>query len=772
MTSNLLGNPHSASASSQLSSRLIDDTRLQVLRFFNASPDDYDVVFVANATAAIKLVADAFRDADTGFWYGYHTDAHTSLVGIRELAGRGSRCFRDDAEVNDWISNAAVNSHCGGRDLGLFAYPAQSNMTGHRPPLAWCGQIRDATASSSSRMYTLYDAAGLVSTCPLDLGDIGNAPDFTALSFYKIFGFPDLGALIVRKESADVLRSRRYFGGGTVDMVITAGEQWHSKKASSLHSSLEDGTTAFHSILALNSALSAHTQLYGSMSNISRHTTFLARKAHDALSGLRHANGTMVCNFYGIEISDGSVWGGRGPVIAFNLLDSRGRWVGTSEVEKMAIVKNIQLRTGGLCNPGGIARHLGLSPEEMRRNFASGQRCGDDHDIINGKPVGALRISFGAMSSLNDVEAFITFVQEFYVDTTIPQRAAPSPQPPVLHSSFFIESLSIYPIKSCAAYSIPPDTKWKVKESGLDFDREWCLVHQGTGSALSQKRYPRMALLRPSVDLNAGMLRISFSSDDGSTTTLHISLDEDVSQQTPINVCDVVTSRTSRVCGDNVVVQVYDSPQVVEFFTNALGVPCTLARCPPSPGNRIGRLRRPRGHNVTGSNSASNINNQAGKSILLSNESPILLISRSSINRLNEDIKAASSIGRAVSADSFRGNIVVAEDGATKISESPYIEESWQSLHIGEENNTFEVMGPCQRCQMVCIDQKSAQKRQEPFSTLAKTRRRDGKVWFGVHLCLVQAHNRANVTTEKRGVGWTLEESTWLRVGDRVVIDC
>src|SRR6202020_2164230 len=99
--------------------------------------------------------------------------------------------------------------------------------------------------------------------------------------------------------------------------------------ASSLHSSLEDGTTAFHSILALNSALSAHTQLYGSMSNISRHTTFLARKAHDVLSGLRHANGTMVCNFYGIEISDGSVWGGRGPVIAFNLLDSRGRWVGT-----------------------------------------------------------------------------------------------------------------------------------------------------------------------------------------------------------------------------------------------------------------------------------------------------------------------------------------------------------------------------------------------------------------------------------------------------------
>jgi molybdenum cofactor sulfurtransferase len=778
MASNLLGNPHSASASSQLSSRLIDDTRLHVLRFFNASPDDFDVVFVANATAAIKLVADAFRDTDAGFWYGYHADAHTSLVGIRELADRGSRCFRDDAEVDEWISNTAVNNHRGGQNLGLFAYPAQSNMTGHRPPLAWCGQIRDATASSPSRMYTLYDAAGLVSTCPLDLGNMSNAPDFTTLSFYKIFGFPDLGALIVRKESADVLRRRRYFGGGTVDMVITAGEPWHSKKAVSLHSSLEDGTTPFHSILALNSALSAHTQLYGSMSNISRHATFLARKAYDALSDLRHANGTAVCNFYGVENSDGNVWGSRGPVIAFNLLDSRGRWVGASEVEKLAIVKNIQLRTGGLCNPGGVARHLGLSPEEMRKNFASGQRCGDNHDIINGKPVGAVRISFGAMSSLSDVEALTAFVQEFYVDTTILQRAAPFPQPPIPQSGFFIESLSIYPIKSCAAYSIPPDTKWRVKESGLDFDREWCLVHQGTGSALSQKRYPRMALLRPSVDLNAGTLRILFLSDDGSTPTLHISLDEDASRQSPINVCDVVTSRTSSVCGDNVVVQVYDSPQVAEFFTNALGVPCTLARCPPSPGNRIGRLRRPRGHDAAGHNlgsPASNFNNPVGKSILLANESPILLISRSSVNRLNEDIKAASPVGRAVSADSFRGNIVVAEDRVANQSESPYIEESWQSLHIGEDNNTFEVMGPCQRCQMVCIDQKSAQRRQEPFSTLAKTRRRDGKVWFGVHLCLAQeaqAPGRANVATGKKGVCRTSEKSTWLRVGDRVVIDC
>lgn len=775
MNSNLLGNPHSASASSQLSSRLIDDTRLQVLRFFSASPDDFDVVFVANATAAIKLIADAFRDVDGGFWYGYHADAHTSLVGVRELAGRGSRCFRDDAAVDEWISTLTVHGNSDENGKGLFAYPAQSNMTGHRPPVKWCQQIRETTISPFRRTYTLYDAAGLASSCALDLSDISKAPDFTALSFYKIFGFPDLGALIIRKESGEVLRRRRYFGGGTVDMVVTAGEDWHSKKTSSLHSSLEDGTVPFHNILALKSALSVHAQFYGSMSNISRHTTFLAQKAYEALSSLRHANGAAVCKFYGIDLLDCQAWVNRGPLIAFNLLDSRGHWVGASEVEKLAIVKNIQLRTGGLCNPGGIARHLNLSADEMRKNFASGQRCGDEYDVIDGKPVGALRISFGAMSSLSDIGNFIAFIEEFYVNRDMPQIAAPSPHKSILHKGFFIESLSIYPIKSCAAYRVPPDTKWEVKGSGLAFDREWCLVHQGTLSALNQKRYPRMALLRPTLDLVAGTLRILFSNNDGSTSTLQVSLHGEDSQHSPINFCEVMTSKSSSVCGDDVMVQVYDSPKVAQFFTEALGVPCTLARCPPSPGNRIGRLRRPRADDAASRNSMSSKSESkdvAGKSILLSNESPILLISRSSVNRLNEDIKAASSIGRAVSADSFRGNIVVAEEIAAGVPESPYIEENWRSLHIGDGSNAFEVMGPCQRCQMVCIDQKSAQKRQEPFTTLAKTRRRDGKVWFGVHLCLAAVAGAADgveATSNGQCERPNTETLRWLKVGDRVI---
>jgi molybdenum cofactor sulfurtransferase len=36
---------------------------------------------------------------------------------------------------------------------------------------------------------------------------------------------------------------------------------------------------------------------------------------------------------------------------------------------------------------------------------------------------------------------------------------------------------------------------------------------------------------------------------------------------------------------------------------------------------------------------------------------------------------------------------------------------------------------------MVCIDQQTAERNQEPFVTLSKTRRFDGRVYFGEHTC-------------------------------------
>ena len=143
LQTHLIANPHSASSSfPSPSSLMIQSTRRRVLDLFNADPEHFEVVFVANATAGIKLVADAFSSNEAGFDYHYHRDSHTSLVGIRELA-RFSHCLSSDAETEKWLSGSHGNGNDGSfKGSTLFAYPAQSNMNGRRLPLSWASARR------------------------------------------------------------------------------------------------------------------------------------------------------------------------------------------------------------------------------------------------------------------------------------------------------------------------------------------------------------------------------------------------------------------------------------------------------------------------------------------------------------------------------------------------------------------------------------------------------------------------------------------------------
>ena len=740
MTSSLFGNPHSASSSSQLSTRRIEDVRLRVLRFFNADPDEFDLVFVANATAGIKLVMEGFREQEHGFWYGYHKDAHTSLVGVRETAKCTHRCFGSDGEVVGWLNDEKADSLPGDHSVGLFAYPAQSNMNGRRLPLSWTSQLR--SSKLGTRVYSLLDAAAMVSTSPLDLGDASKAPDFTVLSFYKIFGFPDLGALIVRKQSASVLQRRSYFGGGTVEMVLCGKENWHIKKHGCIHEQLEDGTLPVHSIVALDSALNVYERLFGSPERVALHTGFLAEQLYNKLATLQHHNGSRVCQIYRDPSSSYRDHRTQGPIVAFNFRDKDGQWVSNTEVEKLAYIRKIQLRSGGLCNPGGIISALDLAPWEVKRNFSAGHRCGNESDAIGGKPTGILRVSLGAMSNMRDTTAFIEFVEEFFVDRTEvpPQQVKASP---ILGRNLYVETISIYPIKSCGGWAIPPGISWAIRAEGLAWDREWCLVHQGTRTALSQKRFPKMALLRPSLDLDEGLLRVRARGPVPPATPNEISvpLSADPSVFQPHDVG--LPMPTSQVCGEDILAYTYASKQIADFFTAVIGAPCTLARFPAAVTGVP--TRHSKAHlNAPGSDrsSSSPPPNQLTHRppILLSNESPVLTISRSSLNQLNEQIKIRN--GKAARASVFRANIILAEDlESSPGSEEPYVEDHWRSLRIGpnDDDVTLDVLGGCRRCQMICVDQYSAEKNEEPFVTLAKTRRKDGKVFFGVHTALAEA---------------------------------
>jgi len=272
------------------------------------------------------------------------------------------------------------------------------------------------------RIYTLLDAAALVTTTQLDLSDHENAPDFVTMSFYKVFGYPDLGALIVRKASAGVLRRRRCFYGGTVDMVIAIDRAWHALRDGPLHDRLEDGTLPFHNIIALGHAIDTHTRLYGNMSNISRHTAALTRHMYGRLSSLKHTNGRAVCRIYNDPAATYGDARTQGATITFNVIAADGTPVGYADVEKLADTRRIAIRSGSLCNPGGFATYLGWTGQEMGLAYDAGHRCSDVTQVVYGKLTGVVRASLGAMSNLDDVQRFLQFLEEFYVD--LPTSAA------------------------------------------------------------------------------------------------------------------------------------------------------------------------------------------------------------------------------------------------------------------------------------------------------------------------------------------------------------
>lgn len=73
----------------------------------------------------------------------------------------------------------------------------------------------------------------------------------------------------------------------------------------------------------------------------------------------------------------------------------------------------------------------------------------------------------------------------------------------------------------------------------------------------------------------------------------------------------------------------------------------------------------------------------------------------------------------------FRPNLVV-RGGV------PWSEDGWRRLRIGE--GEFRVVKGCDRCAIPATDETSAVRGKEPTHTLARRRRWDGAVWFGMNL--------------------------------------
>ncbi|KAK6038750.1 hypothetical protein COOONC_23745 [Cooperia oncophora] len=108
-----------------------------VLEHFDVTAEEYVVVFTANATHALQMVADSFKfdemlSAETRFsslpggrgpMFAYLRDSHNSVVGMREI-------------VKEKVGHIMCVDSCEdlfiSTDCGLFAMTAMSNFCGKK----------------------------------------------------------------------------------------------------------------------------------------------------------------------------------------------------------------------------------------------------------------------------------------------------------------------------------------------------------------------------------------------------------------------------------------------------------------------------------------------------------------------------------------------------------------------------------------------------------------------------------------------------------------
>lgn len=399
------GNPHADSAPSRRSTAALDEARALLLRHLDADDREYTVCFTANATAAVKLVAESFPFAPNSI-YLLTADNHNSVNGVREFARRAGAHVAYvplDDELRARDAERLLAEAASRQGPRLFAFPAQSNFSGVRHPL---GLIEVAQQLG---YHVLLDAAAYLPTCPLSLRR--HRPEFVALSFYKLFGYPTgLGALVARRDALARLR-RPWFSGGTVEYVSVQNDL-HSLLPDS--GAFEDGTPHFLGAAALPAGFSLLAEV--GMERMAGHVARLTASFLDRFRALRHRDGSPAALVYGPT-------GGRarGGAVAFNVVGRDGGVVPYWIVEERAREVGVAVRGGCFCNPGAAEAAFGFEPEAAARCLREAGRdgaftvqrfaaCMNDGAHV---AVGAVRASLGLANNDSDIDRAMAVVESF-----------------------------------------------------------------------------------------------------------------------------------------------------------------------------------------------------------------------------------------------------------------------------------------------------------------------------------------------------------------------
>ncbi len=244
-----------------------------------------------------------------------------------------------------------------------------------------------------------------------------------------------------------------------------------------------------------------------------------------------------------------------------------------------------------------------------------------------------------------------------------------------------VESLAVYPIKSCAGNWLQVA---RVERRGLLGDRQWMLVDEKQ-RFITGRLLPQLVgvIATPSTD----GLRISAPG----MSSLDVSAPTDAPRQTVSIWSDSVSAMDA---GD----------AAATWFSTLCAKSVRLMYADE-------RMHRPVNANYAVG---------AHDEVAFPDGFPILLLSRTAVTVLSE------KVGRAMDVRRFRPNIVIADSAA-------HAEDQWRRIRIGEVE--LAVVKPCVRCVFTTVDPDLATRDAdgEPLATLKTYRNIDKGVIFGMN---------------------------------------
>ena len=267
--------------------------------------------------------------------------------------------------------------------------------------------------------------------------------------------------------------------------------------------------------------------------------------------------------------------------------------------------------------------------------------CGDGVDVDeHGAPTGVCRASFGWCSTIADADALVSVITENFVSK--PTADAPGIVPEGgaegADTAVRIASLHVYPLKSASSFD-PPGGTWPLGPNGLMFDREFALVSP-SGVVMQQRNCPRLVKLVPSIDVDAGVMRVVVSGEP-ELGTCEVGLGLDVMNGGELGAgCTMGECKgvNVRLCGEDTVVGMHgggrgsgsmNDDAIDAWFTRAVRAPCSLVR------QRAGTRRSvAKGFRGDPNPSPHVLGVDETHAIGLANSAQILLVSAASVGHL------------------------------------------------------------------------------------------------------------------------------------------